>query len=79
MFFNNIFQNFQSIEEESTTKKSGRRGSQVSLPTPVREDTETAGSSDSEETADTRKFVFKLSHTICVHFFTVFIVPYLFK
>lgn len=37
--------------------KTGRRGSQVSLPSPVPEDTEAAGSSDSKETSDTRMSV----------------------
>lgn len=38
-------------------KKTGRRGSQVSLTSPVPEDTEAAGSSDSKETSDTRMSV----------------------
>lgn len=37
--------------------KTGRRGSQVSLPSPVPEDAEAAGSSDSKETSDTRMSV----------------------
>ncbi|XP_070693208.1 biorientation of chromosomes in cell division protein 1-like 1 [Pempheris klunzingeri] len=43
----------EQTEDESEPKKSGRRGSQVSLPSPVPEDTEAAGSSDSKEAADT--------------------------
>ncbi|XP_075959343.1 biorientation of chromosomes in cell division 1-like 1 [Anarhichas minor] len=45
----------ERTEEESGPKKIARRGSQVSLPSPVPEDTEAAGGSDSKETADTRK------------------------
>ncbi|XP_029021238.1 biorientation of chromosomes in cell division protein 1-like 1 isoform X2 [Betta splendens] len=45
-------ENEEQTNEEST-KKSDERGSQISLPTPVKEDTEAAGISESENTADT--------------------------
>lgn len=51
------FSNLKTTEEESVPNKTGRRGSQVSLPSPVPEDTEAAGSSDSKETSDTRMSV----------------------
>lgn len=41
-----FFQNLQGTEEEGGPKKSGRRGSQTSLPSPAAEDREGAGSSD---------------------------------
>ncbi|XP_038555463.1 biorientation of chromosomes in cell division protein 1-like 1 isoform X2 [Micropterus salmoides] len=45
----------EGTEEESGPKKTGRRGSQVNLPSPVPEDAEAAGSSNSKETTDTYK------------------------
>ncbi|KAG8003861.1 Aurora kinase B [Nibea albiflora] len=46
----------ESTEEESVPKKISRRGSEVSLPSPVPEDAEAAGSSDSKATSDSRMF-----------------------
>ncbi|XP_078117531.1 biorientation of chromosomes in cell division 1-like 1 [Sander vitreus] len=45
----------ETTEEESGPRKIARRGSQVNLPSPVPENTEAAGSSDSKPTTDTRK------------------------
>uniref|UniRef100_A0A4W6FD61 Uncharacterized protein n=1 Tax=Lates calcarifer TaxID=8187 RepID=A0A4W6FD61_LATCA len=49
----------ERTEEENEQKKTGQQGSQVHLPTPVPEDTEVAGNSDSKETTDIRKPVLK--------------------
>lgn len=58
---------FQRTDEESEPKKSSGQGSPVNLPTPVLEDVEAAESSDSKDTADTRKFVFKFkSYNMCL-------------
>ncbi|KAF1384980.1 hypothetical protein PFLUV_G00125850 [Perca fluviatilis] len=45
----------ETTEEESGPRKIARRGSQVNLPSPVPENTEAAGSSDSKPTTDTHK------------------------
>ncbi|XP_034739772.1 biorientation of chromosomes in cell division protein 1-like 1 isoform X2 [Etheostoma cragini] len=45
----------ETIEEESGPRNIAQQGSQVNLPSPVLENTEAAGSSDSKPTTDTRK------------------------
>ncbi|XP_054453105.1 biorientation of chromosomes in cell division protein 1-like 1 [Anoplopoma fimbria] len=45
----------ERTEEESGPKKIAQQGSEVNPPSPVPEDTEAAGGSDSKETTDTRK------------------------
>ncbi|XP_032383428.1 biorientation of chromosomes in cell division protein 1-like 1 isoform X2 [Etheostoma spectabile] len=45
----------ETMEEESGPRNIAQQGSQVNLPSPVPENTEAAGSSDSKPTTDTRK------------------------
>lgn len=55
-----VLSKLQNSEEESGMKKAEEPESQVDLPSPVLEDAEAAGSSDSKETADTRTSVSSL-------------------